>query len=631
MSEELSLRDLYLVLKKHRLWLVFTPLATGLLTLVFMLFIAKPEYRSSTTLNVQTTLLQSRLEDRIVTSDAPVLNRDQIEAIALSRPILEGVLKSQPEDERAKDAATLAESLKVKFITQPSTTSRVLATIAPLVSLEARAGSARLAADTANAWAQLTLKTLNELPGLRVTDSINTLEKQVLTARASLGEAEKQVQAFTVSTTLALDQASLAAAIEERSALNGKLSDATAALETAQTELAVRRDELRAAQSSVDFTAGAEATGLAASGTSLTEVNANLQRALTEAQRRFNVAAEAQRVFNTTDDRSLLRGKLGAAEARLVQINSTLQSFDSRLKTTQARLAETRRQIADQPRLLTLEREITADPAIAAAIQQNNQNLGDLVGLKLQNQELNPLYQSLLTSSVQLQSDLNTMTAERDAITAEQTRLTQQVNTDRARVAQLDANARKLEIDLSNSQGVYQAAQARVNRLSGMSLGDRTLGGDQPEYLRLRGLVSDLEANRSKLSVNLESLQTRASGLDTRIATLKQRVGDQTLRSSRLTQTLETYREQLKILSQKLTDLQIERASAGNLAQVLLPAFPPTRKANGAALPVALAIVVGLLIGLIMPFILEALRDPNQKVLTRGDNTSSGFVSASAD
>jgi uncharacterized protein involved in exopolysaccharide biosynthesis len=631
MSEELTLRDLYLILKRHWKWVVLTPVALGILAFVYTAFVARPEYRATTTLSIQTTIIQSRLEDRIDNADAPVLNREQVETVALSRPVLETVLKSLPEEDRPRDTVGLAERLKVKFVSQQTQTpvNRLNANLTPLVTMDARAGTPKLAAEIANTWAKATLDTLNQLPQIRLSDSIVTLNKQIGDARAQLTTAEKQVQTFNTSSTLALDQATLTAAVTERSQLNSRLSDAESVLQAAETELGVRRGELQTAQNAFDLGGSGEATALAASGTSLTQVRADLQQALEAARARFDQAAEAQRVFNTSDDRSLLRGRLTTSETRLVQINSALQSYDSRLKTLETRLSETKRQIAEQPRLLTLEREITADPAIAAAIQQNNQNLGDLVGLKLENQELNPVYTSLLQTSVQLQADLKVIATEREAFITEQSRLTKQVETDRARIAQLDQQARKLEIQLGNAQGVYQAAQARANRLTDVDLGNRKLDGVQPEYQRLRTVVSDLEANRSKLSVNLSSLQARARALDSQIATLKQRVSDQTLRSSRFTQNLELYREQLKILEQKLTDFQIERASAGNLAQVFLPAYAPTRRANSALLPVALATVIGLLIGLIVPFILEALRDPNRQVQQPLEKP--GFAPASAD
>ncbi len=633
MSEELSLRDLYLILKRHWGLIVVLPVIAATLALLYVLFLAKPVYSASTTLSIQTTTIQSKLENRIETSDAPVLNREQIETIALSRPILEAVLKSQPEDSRPRDATGLAETLKVKFVQQASTAVRVAPSATPLVTMEAKAETARQAAEIANVWSKLTLEALNQLPQIRLSDSIVSLEKQTQTARGSLTDAEKQYQAFNVSTTLALDQATLNAAIEERSQLNTKLSDTSASLEQARTELSLRQSELNSAQRAIGLSDSSDAAGFAATGTDLAAVRGDVQAALKDAQAKYTVAAEAKRGFSASDDRSLLQGRISSGEGRLVQINATLQTYQSRLETLQARLAETKRQIAGQPQLVTLEREITADPAIAAAIQQNKQNLGDLVGLKLQNQELNPVYQTLLQSSVQLQTDLKAITAERDAITAEQTRLSQQVSTDRSRQAQLEENGRRVDLDLSSAQQTFQAAQARAARLNGVSLSGRTLDSGTPEYQRLRSLTSDLDATRSKLSANLASLQQHAQELDGRISTLKQRVSDQTLRSSRLTQNLDLARDQLKLLDQKLTDLRIERSSAGNLAQLLVPAFPPTRKVNGAALPIALAAVVGLLLGLIAPFLLEALRDPkaSPRPLEENDRNNNGLIPSSAD
>jgi uncharacterized protein involved in exopolysaccharide biosynthesis len=183
-------------------------------------------------------------------------------------------------------------------------------------------------------------------------------------------------------------------------------------------------------------------------------------------------------------------------------------------------------------------------------------------------------------------------------------------------LAQLNKDAEPLALEVRNAQANYETINAQLNRLTGIDeavLARTLVENTNPEYQRLRTLVNDLNSNAQRLKVTLQGYEARAKALDVRIETLKTSVAKNSLESTRVAQTLELAREQFKVLSQKLTDLTIEQASSKTLAQVLVPAFAPTRPEGSRATVVLLAIVAGLLIGLIVPFILEALRDPNTK------------------
>ncbi len=622
-EQEISLRDVYLILKRNAWIILVVPVIFAVLAGFYAFFIADPVYKSEANLTIQTTPVQSKIEDKIETSAVTVFTTDQIETVATSRPILDKLIEqirtsnNAPTNWRVErfDASSLEKNLKIKF---PKPNARGT-TDASLVTLEVTAPDAKLAAEVANAWARETNTALNLLPQARVKDSINTLQGEIDRSGEALGVTEKTYKDFSNTSNLALNQAELGNATSERAGLGLLISQAEQALIQTTAELSQRTKDLDVASSTVGVTAdNTQALGVVSNGQTLGQVKNTLAGQVASAQKRMLAANEVLRQFNAKNDAPLLRGRILQNEARVVEINAKLQGFDSGIKTLNARLQQARTQIKLQPELLTFERELLSDPVIGAAVQSRDPGLNDLVGLKLQNQEVNPIHRDLLQSIISLQSDIRSLTAEREGIRIEQKNRNSQLSVDRQRLAELNKLAEPIALEARASQSAFENARAQFSRLEGIpnqQLSTISVENTNPEYQRLRTLVNDLSSNETRLNVTLKGYQTRAKQLDAQINNLKSRVATDSIASARIIQELELVREQFKTLSQKLVDLKIEQASSKSLAQVLVPAFAPSRPASSRTTVILLAIVAGLLFGLIIPFILEALRDPN--VVTR--------------
>jgi uncharacterized protein involved in exopolysaccharide biosynthesis len=618
-EQEISLRDIYLIIRRNLLVVLLFPVAFAVLAALYAYFIADPVYKSESNLTIQTTPVQSKLEDKIETSAVAAFTSEQIETVAFSRPVLDKLIdnirtsNNAPTNWRVErfDASSLEKKLKVKF----PKANRLGNIDASLVTLEVSAPSSKLAAEVANGWAAATNLALNQLPQNRVNDSIKTLQGEIERASTSLSVAEQKYQQFTNSSNLPLEQAELSSATAERAGLEPLIAQTQQGILQTQGELGRRNSDLARAAQTLAITADNSAVlGVATNGQNLAQVRQTLSKQVEQARRKMLAANEALRQFNSSNDAPLLRGRISQNEGRMVEINGKLQAFDSSLKTLNAQLQESRLQLKNQPRINTLERELLGDPVIGAAIQSRDPKLNDLVGLKLQNQEINPLYQQLLQNIISLQASIQTLTAERSGLLPEAKRRDTQLQTDRKRLAQLNKDAEPLALEVRNAQANFETVNSQLNRLAGIDaavLAKTLVENTNPEYQRLRTLVNDLNSSLQRLTVTLQGYQSRAKVLDVRIENLKTNVAKNGLESTRVAQTLELAREQYKVLSQKLTDLTIEKASSKTLAQVLVPAFAPTRPEGSRATVVLLAIVAGLLIGLIVPFILEALRDPN--------------------
>ena len=618
-EQEISLRDIYLIIKRNIGLIVLFPIVFAVLAALYVFFVADPVYKSEADLTIQTKSIQSRIEDKIETDVLAAFTTDQVETVATSRPILDKLIEEirvsdhapQKWRESRFDAAALAKNLKVKFA-KPNT--RGLADPS-LSTLEVSAPDPQLAADIANAWARETNAALNLLPQERVRASIGILESEIARAGVGLTGAEQRFRAFSDSTNLPLNQAELSSSTAERAGLEALIAQSRQALVQTKAELTQRSRDLSVAASSVGVTADStQALGVVANGQSLAQVKRNLDAQVATVQQRMFRANEALRRFNATNNAPLLRSRIAQNEIRLVEINAKLQSFESSSKALRSQLAQAQSDLKNQPELLSVQQELLSDPVISAAIQSQDPKLGDLVGLKLQSQEINIIYRDLLQKSIGLQSDLSTLIVEREAIQGEQKNRSFQLGSDRQQLAQLNKLAEPIALEARSAQSAFENARLQVSRLEGIA--DSQLRGisvenTNPEYQRLRTLVNDLNSGETRLNVTLQGYQTRAKQLDARIANLKRRVASDSVTSARIAQQLELTREQFKTLSQKVVDLKIEQASSKTLAQVLVPAFPASSPTQSSSLVILLAIVLGSLVGLIAPFIVEALRDPN--------------------
>lgn len=220
--DEITLRDVYLILRRHLLLVVGLPLLLALTALAYGL--TRPDvFGAEATLVVQQSLLQSRLEEKIETSLPPTFSTDELTRIANSQDVLTKVLAALRGDASAaaawKDPAfaldDLDRHLSVSFAAPASlTTAPGQRPPNPLVILRAEAPDGPTAAITANAWAAATRDALNALPQRRFQGQLDTISGELERAAQRLQRASREYQAFQATTNLEADRSQLDALAE---------------------------------------------------------------------------------------------------------------------------------------------------------------------------------------------------------------------------------------------------------------------------------------------------------------------------------------------------------------------------------------------------------------------------------
>jgi uncharacterized protein involved in exopolysaccharide biosynthesis len=619
-QDEISIRDIYFILRKHARWILILPVLFAVLGAIYALFLMTPIFKAESTFTVQSTQLKASFESKIQTTDVQGFSNSQMESVANSYPVLLAVLKvmQAQSDVPASwlkddfDVDRLQKKTKVKF-TKPQIGASPDQILVPIITLAVEAPTSHLAALMANEWMKQTLAALNRLPKVRMESSIDTVASELEKSIIARDIAQTKYLTYTKNSTLALDQGELNNAVSERTALINLIVQARQALKQAQVQEKAQTVNYRRAENVISQVGGAEAATLA--GGNLEQVRAHLTRQVNEAQAKFYTARDRMADFNRRYNMAILGGQESTTLSRVGSIINRLASITTELTIANSRLAEVRAQLAGQPKLLILEREITSDPTSFAIATQNGSKLSDLIGVKLKNQEVNPLYQGLLQSSISLQQEIKNTETERAAITAEKAKLEPKLTALRNQNANLNKQLSDLGLELSIESGIYVSLKSRLEQFASVrSPNERalTLDNPNPEYQRLKSLLNDLTVSVALQQSTLDNYLIREKQLDSRIIALRGQVGESIVKTQRLTEDYTVAQESFKALKQKLADLKLEQASVGNLAQILVEAYPPSRKSNPGSIPVLIAAVLGLLIGLLIPFLIEALKEPTQ-------------------
>ena len=193
-ADEISLRDLYLILKRGLPLLIGLALVAGLAAFIISSLLPKVFEAQSTTLVTPPPVRVS--ESGTLTFEPNVnISFDAYETLALSQGVLESVVNAVPE--AGLTVGELRGAGSVSQLLAPQTN-----TAAPLsVTHAVRSTNPGFAAALANAWAQNTLATVRTslLATLDPASSATTAE--LTTLRARLEEAEGALEAFDAQDT----------------------------------------------------------------------------------------------------------------------------------------------------------------------------------------------------------------------------------------------------------------------------------------------------------------------------------------------------------------------------------------------------------------------------------------------
>jgi uncharacterized protein involved in exopolysaccharide biosynthesis len=278
-------------------------------------------------------------------------------------------------------------------------------------------------------------------------------------------------------------------------------------------------------------------------GLTVKEAEALVADRLKEADSRLKAAEGAWAEFQRKSQLEVWKRQLGGYADRVASIRQRLESLATERAIKQTRLEEAEKELAKEPKLITLEREITADPAVAAAIAQGG-NLRDLLGLKLKNQELNPTHLKLLSTALDLRADLAALDREEKALKEEEAKLAPLVQDLQRRIAEEEATRARLLTELDTARDIYNAVYRYAESLKKVaSRPDVVLREVNPDVLAYRDRIVDLEARLVALKAEEEALKEEEAKLAPLVQDLQRRIADEEVLRARLLTELDTARD----------------------------------------------------------------------------------------
>ncbi|GIW24384.1 Wzz/FepE/Etk N-terminal domain-containing protein [Meiothermus sp.] len=611
-QEELSLRDLVMVLKKNLRLLALITLVFLALSAIYA-FWAENVYTAQATLSLATDQIQAQLEQRIRLQQNNRLPFEAVRAVAFSEEVLTGVWQALKKDnllpskwENASGRRGFEQMMRDFQIKEQSAKRNDGSDgKALIVQLGVHAPSPRLASRTANLWAEHVVEAINRVP-------YRNFEKSLAYLKNSLEEAQKQYLAtqarwleFSQRSTLPSDKLELEQLIQERIRLDQAIATVVADLDAVRSRLHSYQAAIQDQRTQLSGNISPDQAALI--NRSFEDARKSLSEELERFRQAFEQAAQEQEVFAKHERISEAQIQVNRLAERLGEISIRLGTIATEKAQKQASLQELEALLGREPRLVEVLREVVMDPIVATAVEKGDWRA--LESLRIKAQELNPAYLPLFNQTVELRATLIGLTSAEQALRNEQLEVSKKLESYKQLLASQLRTRDRLNLVYSTRKAAYESLLSRFEQLGRMSPQQLTFASPNPEYLRLRGTIIDVEAEKAGLEGRLTQLQNRLDELNKRIEALRGRVAKAQLEQDNALQAMELSKNTYMALTQKKTDLEIEASSSQSPAQVLVQAYPSHQKASpNRALIILVGTILGILVALVGVFLFEAVQ-----------------------
>jgi predicted nucleic acid-binding Zn-ribbon protein len=371
-SDEISLRELYLVLRRGAGWIVGATVLMGLAAFLF-LSTRPAQFKSEAVVvyeapPVSAPPVEVRGGDAFAASLVTSFSYDAYEALAFDRLRLAEVLAAVPEVDWSVD----------QLISRANLERRSAANAAVLTVVHAvQAASPEVAAAVAQAWADFTTAAVRETIRARVADS-QTVSDRVAELRANLEVAEDALLRFTAGDEAQQLRARESSLIQRLQSLDGRRAEVLVELAVLVAERAERDAEVATlATERSTLTATGEA---AFAGASAGEVVARASARAVEAEGAWRSAADALAVFDGATPLGLWEAELAATRSSITQARTTRERLIGDLAEVRSQLVAATQALGRIPAVATLQTALI-DASVLADVLAGDADFGDRVAV----------------------------------------------------------------------------------------------------------------------------------------------------------------------------------------------------------------------------------------------------------
>jgi hypothetical protein len=354
-SDEISLRELYLVLRRNALWILGVAIVTGAVAYFFVA--SRPEqFESHAVVVYEAPPVAVRGGDAFAASLVTAFPYEAYEALAFDRVRVAAVL------ERAAGVDwSIDQFLGRARLARRSTANSATLTVEHAV----RAPSAEQAAQAAQTWADLTAAAVRETIRFRVVES-GAVADRASELRADLEAAEDALSVFAstdASTELRAREAYLVQRLQE---LDRRGVDAMVTLESLRVERGVRLADVEVLRGERSTLTGTDERAYA--GERSDDVLTRAGERAREARDAWRIAADRLATFDAATPLELWQVELVAVQERITEALTTEGMLMEALSQERAHVRAATEALARLPTVVTLRTALIEDGGLAAAL-----------------------------------------------------------------------------------------------------------------------------------------------------------------------------------------------------------------------------------------------------------------------
>lgn len=593
-DEEIDLRHYLVILLRWKWLIIAVTLLLGIGTFVISGFLPKT-YESSAEVAIMISQIQPD-------GGKALTGISQIPDFRLSFPLVSSLALSKSTLQQIVEQLNLNVSSIEDFSRNFSVTDLGAKDGHLLIKFSAKAQSANEAHDVANAWtgifvsgmhsfvAQAYFEPLRRLMMPRVEMYFQELEEKEVawrdfSASNPVPRLEAQVKDLTQRVTAGETQLM---ELNQKIAMTEMLLESTAKLVTKRVE------EIH--------------TALSEQERLVLEEFQKSQKALEDFDRQYNLSALEARI-------NQIQTQLVAMEGRLREIPGLLEKTQNELHA-----AEEERKL--QERFITLRQAISQDSFLMDIAQdQTGGNLSNILGLSLNTQIVNPVYDILDSKVVEKKLAVQNLKKEADVLKGEIENYSQLLQQLREQYANLSAQREILTQAVESNRAAHLSLVEQKSRIMPLAYTKdtpRILIEKQsvfPELVQLLQQRVQLLADLDAYKIQRSTLESQLEEYRRKLSETQQKFADAMMEQDRLLRDLEVVRSsyagyhEATAFLESLNVLEKDDSFWQKVVQVVSPATLPTKPISPRRMVnTAVASLAGLFVSVLAAFFLEFWR-----------------------
>jgi uncharacterized protein involved in exopolysaccharide biosynthesis len=590
-NSEIELKYIIAVLWKRRFQIIFGTFLCAVIAAIISLMIPR-QYESSTTLLVIPPKFQTELQPS-------VLSTPTYQSILESDDLVNHIIQSL----HLKDTKieTLKKSMKTELVFEDKGLNQKAYT--PIIKLTAQAKTPQLAASIASTWAESFIEQNGRLTNRETELSFDFLTEQFSQTTTSLQNAEENLREFQDSHKLDLVK-------DQLSTLQHKLDDSSTGYLVTYRDLKYELDTKMADMIRLKKQVEAQeykGSWIGFVGSNMTMDDFAKQAAEIEsrdmdtsvvairndvllAKRNLILAQSQLKDFLENNKVEIVRRQFTDRNQELSDAQNELSNDEVRVASLEASVAAIQKQLESQDEYIVLKKSIT-DQALWNHVLNGTSGADDLKKLqdmKLESQEVSPVYLGLVRQSVDLQVELNTLKPKIEGL--------------KVKIVAVDSTVRRLDTELTNDE--YQ--QDRLENQ--LDIAKKNYDSDANRYLALKNSLQTAQSEVDILRPKVIETELTIKSLTNEVQRMQSDVYQGEMQLKQLDRTVYTYSSTYTMLADKQEQAKIARAERLEdikiVANAVVPQSPVWPKRTLITITAAIA---GFLLSVIFCFLQEYL------------------------